>query len=98
MSSRLVGESYVTDRRLLQAFGQLGCLIAATENNQTLDDSVRPYLPPHALENQAQEATLTQTMIEIGIMNRTADGHLNILDLFRVAVGIGRHGGVRAIR
>lgn len=73
-------------------------LQAATDNNQTLDHSVRPYLPPHALENQAQEATLTQAMIEIGVINRTADGRLNMPDLFRVAAGIGRRGGVRAIR
>lgn len=98
MSSGLVGESCVTDRRLLKALGQLGCLIAATDNNQTLDDSVGPYPPPHALENQAQEATLTQAMIEIGVINRTADGRLNMPDLFRVAAGIGRRGGVRAIR
>lgn len=73
-------------------------LQAAADNNQTLDDSVRPYLPPHALENQAQEETLTQAMIEIGVINRTADGRLNMPDLFRVAAGIGRRGGVRAIR
>lgn len=73
-------------------------LQATADNNQTLDDSVRPYLPPHALENQAQEATLTQAMIEIGVINRTADGRLNMPDLFRVAAGIGRRGGVRAIR
>jgi len=73
-------------------------LQAAADHSQTLDDSVRPYLPPHALEGQAREETLTQALIEIGVINRTADGRLNMPDLFRVAAGIGRRGGVRAIR
>jgi len=47
---------------------------------------------------QAREETLTQAIIEIGVINRTADGRVNIPDLFRVAAGIGRRGGVRAIR
>ncbi|WP_372609844.1 hypothetical protein [Halomonas sp.] len=39
-----------------------------------------------------------QDAIEIGVMNRTAEGWLNISDLFRVAAGVSRRGGVSAIR
>lgn len=43
------------------------------------------------------EQALIQTLIEIGVMSTIPDGRLNIPDLFRVAAGIGRRGGVRAI-
>lgn len=66
------------------------------------NEQERPYLPPHALESraagQSEEDALVQAAIEIGVMNRTADGRLNIPDLFRVAAGIGRRGGVRPVR
>lgn len=66
------------------------------------EDGSRPYLPPHALETpmagRCEEDALIEAAIEIGVMSRTADGRLNIPDLFRVAAGIGRRGGVRAIR
>ena len=66
------------------------------------DDGTRPYLPPHALDKpmggRCKEDALIEAAIEIGVMSRTADGRLNIPDLFRVAAGIGRRGGVRAIR
>ena len=73
-------------------------LQAATDNNQTLDVIVRPYLPPQALEKQVQEPTLIEAMIEIGVINRAADSRANMPDLFRVAADIGRHGGVWATR
>ncbi|MCG5516384.1 MULTISPECIES: hypothetical protein [unclassified Ectothiorhodospira] len=73
-------------------------LQAAADNSQSQEDSERPYLPPHGLEQQAQEETLTQVLIGIGVINRTADARLNMPDLFRVAAGIGRRGGVRPIR
>lgn len=60
------------------------------------------FLPPHAMENLTEEhereEALIQALIEIGVMNRIPDGRLNIPDLFRVAAGIGRRGGVRAIK
>lgn len=67
-----------------------------------LDDNAHPYLPPHGLEavpfGQNEEDALVEAAIEIGVMSRTTDGRLNVPDLFRVAAGIGRKGGVRAIR
>lgn len=73
---------------------------ARAEDN---DASKGPYLPPHALEQvgspaDSEEDALIEALIEVGVMSRTADGRLNMPDLFRVAAGIGRRGGVRAIR
>ena len=60
------------------------------------------HLPPHALEDltsgQSKEDGLIQALIEIGVINRLGDGRLNMPDLFRVAAGIGRRGGVRPVR
>ncbi|SFM50361.1 hypothetical protein SAMN05421721_107127 [Ectothiorhodospira mobilis] len=71
-------------------------------DGQEDEDGPSPYLPPHALETptagRCEEDALIEAAIEIGVMSRTADGRLNIPDLFRVAAGIGRRGGVRAIR
>lgn len=70
--------------------------------NSEEDDDDRSYLPPHALEQQAsgedEGDAVIETLIEIGVMSRLADGRLNIPDVFRVAAGIGRKGGVKAIR
>lgn len=66
------------------------------------EDHDKIYLPPHAISeagsNEEREDGLIQTLIEIGVMNKLKDGRLNIPDLFRVAAGIGRKGGVRPIR
>lgn len=62
----------------------------------------KPYLPPHALEDRdpgkTKEEGLIDALIEIGVINRLSDGRLNVPDLFRVAAGIGRRGGVRPMR
>jgi len=62
----------------------------------------KPYLPPHALEGlsegQSPEEGLVAALVEIGVMSRIADGRFNIPDLFRVGAGIGRKGGVKAVR
>ena len=82
--------------------GVVDAIQQAATDDSNQDDSARPYLPPHALETpaagQCAEDALIEAAIEIGVMSRTADGRLNIPDLFRVAAGIGRRGGVRAIR
>lgn len=62
----------------------------------------RQFLPPHALEGaqspQQQLQALLQTLVEIGVVHIMSDGRVNIPDLFRVGAGIGRRGGVRAVR
>jgi hypothetical protein len=68
---------------------------------QALNGDDQIYLAPHAMEEQTsgdQEADLVSALVEIGVMNRLADQRLNIPDLFRVAAGIGRKGGVKAIK
>lgn len=69
---------------------------------QGMDDEAGPELPPHALdavpEGQSKEDSLLEAAIEIGMMRRAVDGRINIPDLFRVAAGIGRRGGVPPIR
>ena len=67
---------------------------------QALDGDDKMYLAPHAMDEQMggdKEAGLVAALIEVGVISRLADGRLNIPDLFRVAAGIGRKGGVRAI-
>jgi hypothetical protein len=66
-----------------------------------MDGDDKMYLAPHAMDEQTggdKEAGLVAALIEVGVISRLADGRLNIPDLFRVAAGIGRKGGVRAIR
>ncbi|HSH49489.1 MAG TPA: hypothetical protein VK991_12965 [Halomonas sp.] len=85
-----------------QESGVVDAIRQAAQSSHLEADSARPYLPPHALESpsagQSKEDALIEAAIEIGVVNRTADRRLNIPDLFRVAAGIGRRGGVRAIR
>lgn len=62
----------------------------------------REYLPPHALEGiqglRQQLQALIQTLVEIGAVHAMTDGRVNMPDLFRVAAGIRRRGGVKAVR
>lgn len=77
-------------------------VVEAVENPRDQGSDVKAYLPPHALEDLASgedpEDAIIEALVGIGVMNRLADGRLNIPDLFRVAAGIGRKGGVKAIR
>lgn len=41
---------------------------------------------------------LLRNLVEIGVISESSDQRLNMPDLFRVASGIGRRGGVKAIR
>jgi hypothetical protein len=42
-------------------------------------------------------ADLVDELIEIGVMTRRADGRLDLPDVYRVAFGLGRKGGVRRV-
>lgn len=53
---------------------------------------------PRVRAGRVPKDALIEVVIEIGVMSRMADGRLNMPDLCRVAAGIGRRGGVRAIR
>jgi len=41
---------------------------------------------------------LIQELIEIGVMTRRADGRLDLPDVYRIAFGVGRRGGVPRVR
>ena len=48
-----------------------------------------------AVTKAEKHDALIQALIDIGVANRIPDGRLNIPDLFRVAAGMGRKGGVK---
>lgn len=89
-------------RQRWHAEGVVQAISSPPLDNAELKADDRAYLPPHALEyappGRSPEDALIQAVIEIGVLSRMADGRLNMPDLFRVAAGIGRRGGVRAIR
>jgi len=75
--------------------------IEKAQAQASLSGDDKMYLAPHAMEEQKggdKESGLIQALIEIGVISKLTDGRLNIPDLFRVAAGIGRKGGVKAIR
>lgn len=65
-------------------------------------DTESPRLPPHTLldryDEEEKEESLLGALTQVGVANATADGRINIPDLFRIAAGIGRKGGVRRTR
>lgn len=79
-------------------------VISAIEKAQAqalMNGDDKMYLAPHAMDEQTaggKEAGLVVALIETGVISRLADNRLNMPDLFRVAAGIGRKGGVKAIR
>lgn len=60
----------------------------------------RPYLPSYALEGaqtpKQKYQGLLHTLEGIGVLRYLPDGRVNIPDLYRVAAGIKRRGGVKA--
>lgn len=63
------------------------------------------HLPPHVEiserapgSEEGKQEELLGKLVEIGVVSIGRDGRVNMPDLFRVASGIGRRGGVRAIR
>lgn len=89
-------------RQRWRAEGVVDAISSPPPDDAEAEADDRAYLPPHALEyvppSRTPEDALIEAVIEIGVMSRIADGRLNMPDLFRVAAGIGRRGGVRAIR
>ena len=57
------------------------------------------YLPPPRvstrLDDTSTHAALIETLDHLAIVETTADGRLNMPDLFRLAAGVKRKGGVR---
>ncbi len=60
-----------------------------------LDSSVA-RLPPRHIHRG--EEGLLDDLIELGLFSRMSDGRLNMPDVYRVAFGLGRRGGVKPVR
>jgi hypothetical protein len=77
-------------------------LMALLDAPSTDTTDERPYLPPYALEGaqtpKQKYQGLLHTLEGIGVLRYLPDGRVNIPDLYRVAAGIKRRGGVKAAR
>ena len=60
------------------------------------ESSANGYLPPEHVE--AGPRGLRGDLENVGLFQRLTDDRVNIPDLFRVGLGIGRRGGVKAVR
>lgn len=73
-------------------------VVASVYREMDKDQSGR-YLPPPRvntrLDDTSTHAALIETLDHLGIVETTADGRLNMPDLFRLAAGVKRKGGVR---
>lgn len=73
-------------------------VVAGVYREMDKDQSGR-YLPPPRvntrLDDASTHAALIETLDHLGIVETTADGRLNMPDLFRLAAGVKRKGGVR---
>ena len=88
-----------TEDELIEKWKEGGTVQQIKEETRLARAKGESYLPPYAIdEQQSVETKLIVALIEVGVLNRLTDDRLNIPDLFRVAKGIGRKGGVRAIR
>lgn len=61
----------------------------------------RSWLPPYILVDRPEapqpEAALIEVLVELGVLSYLTDDRLNMPDIFRVAAGIGRKGGVQVL-
>ncbi|MCY0854075.1 hypothetical protein [Cupriavidus sp. D39] len=39
-----------------------------------------------------------KNLVELGIVNRLKDGRVQMPDVYRIAFGLGRHGGVKPLK
>jgi len=75
-------------------------IVAAWNEQNVLEklqrESTEGRLPPAHIEEGV--GGLRQDLEDLGIFLRMKDGRVNIPDVFRVAYGLGRKGGVRPLR
>ena len=73
--------------------------VIALINNEISKDTTGRYLPPPGVGRENDDATthsaLVETLDHLGIVATTADGRINMPDLFRLAAGVKRKGGVK---
>jgi hypothetical protein len=73
--------------------------VIALINNETAQDATGRYLPPPGVEGQKDDpsthSALLDTLDRLGIVSTLSDGRINMPDLFRLAAGVKRKGGVK---
>lgn len=76
-----------------------GGKIITAINKEMKADTTGRYLPPPRIASQADDsathAALIDTLDHLGIIEVIGDGRLNMPDLFRLAAGVKRMGGVK---
>ena len=86
------------DRKDLMQRWRSGKVIASIHKEMTTDSTGR-YLPPPRIASQiddiATHSALIDTLDHLGIVEVIGDGRLNMPDLFRLAAGVKRMGGVK---
>lgn len=86
------------DRKDVMSRWRSGKVIAAI-NKEIKADTTGRYLPPPRIASQtddtATHAALIDTLDHLGIIEVIGDGRLNMPDLFRLAAGVKRMGGVK---
>ena len=87
-----------TDRRDILGRWRQEKVIAAIQG-EIRNDATGRYLPPPRLGSGADDpgthSALLETLEHLAIVEPTADGRINMPDLFRLAAGVKRKGGVR---
>jgi hypothetical protein len=61
-----------------------------------LEGDERVKLPPRRLEDGPRG--LIDDLAELGIMYRLMDGRIQVPDVYRIAYGLGRRGGVKPLK
>ena len=101
-------EDYHWVQRLMNPLQGLSvpCAFAQISERWVAEDSLRALeqeisdaevrLPPQHLANGPEG--VRRDLEELGIFERMSDGRVNMPDVYRVGYGIGRRGGVKAIR
>jgi hypothetical protein len=85
-------------RQDLMAKWRFGKVISSIHQEMARDQTGR-YLPPPRVGSRVDDASthaaLVDTLDHLGILEVTGDGRLNMPDLFRLAAGVKRMGGVK---
>ncbi len=86
------------ERRELISHWRDSRVISAIQSEMASDNTGR-YLPPPRVTGQTDDpnthAALIETLDHLGIVETTGDGRINMPDLFRLAAGVKRKGGVK---
>jgi hypothetical protein len=79
---------------ITETWRQHGTLDGLEQHLQQSSHAVK--LPPQHLADGAEG--VLKDMEEIGVMQRLPDGRIQMPDVYRIAFGLGRRGGVKALK